>query len=171
MGRFLKEKHLQEATSTLKLLHVPFQDSSLHKDSSQIDIGFAAEATLNQLKSSKNISDRQKLEIKMDCKKLLITLLEKLLKKAPVHHTLVRSMQCLDPRRMAENKELCVTQMKRMLHILVEAKHVNEAVCDDILREFREFCHLAALQVKFREFDPKIARVDTLLYETMGTKP
>lgn len=168
MGRFLKEKRLEEATSTLKLLHVPYQDSSLHKDCSKIDIGFAAETTLTQLKSSQKISDRQRLEIKMDCKKFLITLLDKLLKKAPVHHMLVRSMQCLDPRRMAGSKELCVTQMRRMLHILVEAKHVNEAVCDDILREF---CDLAALQVKFREFDPKTARVDTLLYETMGTKP
>ncbi|XP_072564133.1 uncharacterized protein [Paramormyrops kingsleyae] len=171
MGRFLKEKHLQEATSTLKLLQVPFQDSSLHKDSSQVDIGFAAQVTLNQLKSSKNISERQRLEIRMDCKKLLIALLEKLLKKAPVHHTLVRSMQCLDPRRMAECKELCVSQMRRMLHILVGAKHVNEAMCDDILREFREFCDLAAFQAKFREFDPKNTRVDTLLHETMGTKP
>lgn len=107
----------------------------------------------------------------MDCKKLLITLLQKLLKKAPVHHTLVRSMQCLDPRRMAECKELCASQMKRMLYILVEAKHVEKAVCDDILREFREFCDLAALQAIFRDFDPKTDRVDTLLYETMGTKP
>lgn len=171
MGRFLKEKYLQEATSTLKLLQVPFQDSSLHKDSSQVDIGFAAQVTLNQLKSSKNISERQRLEIRMDCKKLLIALLEKLLKKAPVHHTLVRSMQCLDPRRMAECKELCASQMRRMLHILVEAKHVNEVMCDDILREFREFCDLAALQAKFREFDPNNTRVDTLLHETMGTKP
>lgn len=56
MGRFLKEKNLQEATCTLKLIHVLSQDSSLHKDSSQIDSGFAAQATLNQLKSSKNIS-------------------------------------------------------------------------------------------------------------------
>ncbi len=29
------------------LLNVPFQDSSLHEDSSQIDIGFAEETTLN----------------------------------------------------------------------------------------------------------------------------
>ena len=83
----------------------------------------------------------------MDCKKLLTTLLEKMLKKAPVYHTLVRSMQCLDLRCMAESKELCVSQMKRMLHILVEAKHIDEAVCDDILSEFREFCDLS----KFRE--------------------
>ncbi|XP_034454830.1 uncharacterized protein LOC117769800 [Hippoglossus hippoglossus] len=133
MGRFLKEKPLREATSTLKLLHVAFQDSSLHKDASKIDIGFAAETTLNQLKSSKKISERQVLEIKMDCKKLLITLTEKLLKKGPVHHQLVRSMQCLDPRRMAVSKELCVPQMRRMLHTLVEAKHVDESACNDIL--------------------------------------
>lgn len=157
MGRFLKEKHLEEATSTLKLLHVPFQDSSLHKDRSQIDIGFAAEATLTQLKSSKKISDRQRLEIKMDCKKLLITLLEKLLKKAPVHPTLVRSMQCLDPRRMAESKELCVTQMRRMLHILVEAKHVNEAVCTISLESLESFMIwlLFRLSWLFRNLTPK----------------
>lgn len=85
----------------------------------------------------------------------MITLLEKLLKKAPVHHTLVRSMQCLDPRRMAESKELCVSQMKRILHILVEAKHIDEAMCDDVLREFKEFCDLAALQAKFKNLTPK----------------
>ena len=171
MGRFLKENTLREATSTLKLLHVAFQDSSLHKDSSKIDIGFAAETTLNQLKSSKKISERQVLEIKMDCKKLLINLTEKLLKKGPVHHQLVRSMQCLDPRRMAVSKDLCVPQMRRMLHTLVEAKHVDESVCDDILREFSEFCDSTALQANFREFDPKTDRVDTLLFETMGSKP
>lgn len=68
---------------------------------------------------------------------------------------------------MTESKEQCVTQLKRNAHILVEAKHIDEAMCDDILREFREFCGSAALQEKFREFD----RVDTQLYETMGTKP
>ena len=171
MGRFLKEAPLKEATSTLKLLHVAFQDSSLHKDASKIDIGFAAETTLNQLKSSKKISERQVLEIKMDCKKLLITMTDKLLKKGPVHHQLVRSMQCLDPRRMAVSKELCVPQMRKMLHTLVGAKHVEEKVCDNILREFSEFCDSAALQANFREFDPKTDRVDNLLYETMGSKP
>lgn len=107
----------------------------------------------------------------MDSKKLLITLTEKLLKKGPVHHQLVRSMQCLDPRRIALSKELCLPQMSRILHTLVDAKHAEESVCDDILREFSEFCDSAALQANFREFDPKTNRVDTLLYETMGSKP
>ena len=108
MGRFVVDKHLQEATSTLKLLEVPFQDNSLHKDASQIDIGFAADTILKQLRSSKQVSERQVIELRLDCKRLLITLLEKLLKKAPLQHTLVRSMQCLDPRRIAKSKEQCV---------------------------------------------------------------
>jgi len=107
----------------------------------------------------------------MECKELLITLTEKLLKKGPVHHRLVRSMQCLEPRRMAMSKELCVPQMRSILHTLVEAKHVDESVCDDILREFGEFCDSTALQANFREFELKSNRVDTLLHETMGSNP
>lgn len=135
MGRFVVDKHLHDATSTLKLLAVPFQDNRLHKDASQIDIGFTADTTLKQLRSSKQVSERQAIEVRLDCKRLLIAL-EKLLKKAPLQHTLVRSMQCLDPRRMAKSKEQCVKQMTRMLHILVECKHIDDAVCDDTLREF-----------------------------------
>ncbi|KAJ8356663.1 hypothetical protein SKAU_G00194570 [Synaphobranchus kaupii] len=55
-------------------------------------------------------------------------------------------MRCLDPRCMAESKEVCLAQMKRMLHHLVGANHVEESACDDILREFGEFCDFAALQ-------------------------
>lgn len=170
MGRFVADTHLKES-STLKLLNVPYQDRNLHKDASQIDLGFAADSTLKQLRSTKKVSDRQSLEIRLDSKKLLMTLLDKLLAKAPVKHTLVRCLQCFDPRHMAKSKEQCVRQMMIVLRSFVEAKHLNNTVCDDVMREFREFCDLANLQTKFRDFDPKAERVDTLLYETMGTNP
>lgn len=104
----------------------------------------------------------------MECKTFLIKLLEKLQNKALVNQQLVRSMRCLDPRYMAESKEMCLDQMKRILHHLVVANHVEESVCDDILREFSEFCDFAALQANFREFEPITDRVDTLLHSTMG---
>ncbi|KAL6465721.1 hypothetical protein MHYP_G00258540 [Metynnis hypsauchen] len=97
----------EEATFTMKLLNAPFPDNSLNKDSSLIDIGLAVEATLDQLSFSKKISERQRLEIKMDCRKLLIILLEKLLKKAPVHHTLTSV-----DRGFSINKELIVENQK-----------------------------------------------------------
>lgn len=170
MGRFVMDTHLKES-SIVKLLHVPYQDRSLHRDASQIYLGFAAESTLKQLKSNKKVSEKQIQEIRLDCKTLLMTLLDKLLAKAPVKHSLVRCLQCLDPRHMAKPKDQCVRQLMLVLHSIVEAKHLNDAVCDDVLREFREFCDWAKLQTKFRDFDPKTERVDTLLYETMGINP
>ncbi|KAL2098320.1 hypothetical protein ACEWY4_007527 [Coilia grayii] len=170
MGRFVVATHLQEASSPLKLLEVPFQDSTLHKNASQIDIGFAADTNLKQVQSSKKVSERQALEVRLDCKRLLITLLEKLLKKAPLQHSLVRNMQCLDPAHMARSKEQCVKQMTRMLHTLVQSKHIDEGVCDDALREFREVCDMASCQANFRDFDRKMGRVDTLLFEAVGRK-
>lgn len=145
MGRFCNEKPLKDATSVLKLLHIPLQDSSLHKDASKTNLGFSAETCLNQLRSANKISERQALELKKDCKTFLITILSKLQSKAPVNHQLVRSMQCLDPRCMASSKEVCLVQMKRMLHHLVEANHIEELMCDDVLREFADFCDFAAL--------------------------
>lgn len=168
MGRFFKEEPMKEATTVLKLLHIPLQDSSIHKDATKINLGFSAETCLKQLRSINKVSERQALELRMECKTFLIKLLEKLQNKAPVNQQLVRSMRCLDPRYMAESKEVCLAQMKRILHHLVGANHVEESVCDDILREFSEFCDFAALQANFREFEPITDRVDTLLHSTMG---
>ncbi|KAK5900192.1 hypothetical protein CesoFtcFv8_009591 [Champsocephalus esox] len=165
MGRFFKEEPMKEATTVLKLLHMPLQDS---RDATQINLGFSAETCLKQLRSINKVSERQALELRMECKTFLIKLLEKLQNKAPVNQQLVRSMRCLDPRYMAESKEVCLAQMKRILHHLVGANHVEESVCDDILREFSEFCDFAALQANFREFEPITDRVDTLLHSTMG---
>lgn len=88
MDRFLKEKTMKEATSAYKILQVPFDQTSENKDASKVEIGFAAEAALSKLKSQKKISDRQVLEIKMDCKTFLIALLLKLVHKTHVQYPL-----------------------------------------------------------------------------------
>lgn len=47
--------------------------------------------------------------------------------------------------------------------------NTDESSCDDVFREFNEFCESAALQAKFREFDTKL-RVNTLMYEATRDK-
>lgn len=106
MGRFCRERPLKEANTILKLLHFPLEDTSFQKDVQKINLGFSAEASLNKLKASKQISEKQTLQLRMECKVFLITVLKKLQDKAPVNHQLVRSMQCLDPRSMASAKEI-----------------------------------------------------------------
>ncbi|KAL3042124.1 hypothetical protein OYC64_020135 [Pagothenia borchgrevinki] len=113
MGRFFKEEPMKEATTVLKLLHIPLQDSSIHKDATKINLGFSAETCLKQLRSINKVSERQALELRMECKTFLIKLLEKLQNKAPVNQQLVRSMRCLDRRYMVSiNKELIVENQK-----------------------------------------------------------
>ncbi|KAG2469181.1 HELB helicase, partial [Polypterus senegalus] len=81
----------------------------------------ADEATLKQLRSSKNISERQILQMKIDCKMLLITLLEKLLKKAPVHHTLVRSMKNHKNKQLFQKGDkVCCTRNGYVLECTLE---------------------------------------------------
>ncbi|CAK6984991.1 hypothetical protein D9C73_013088, partial [Scomber scombrus] len=133
-----------------------------------VSVGFSAETSLNQLKSTNKISERQSLEIKNECRTFLVTILRKLQDKCPVQHQLVRSMQCLDPKNMAGSKEKSLVQMRRVLKILVESNRLDEMACDDVLREFGDFCDFASHQEGFRDFDPKKDRVDTLLYESMG---
>ena len=45
-------------------------------------------------------------------------------------------MSCLDPRLMASEKEVCVTKMKRILEILVEAHRLKSAECDEVMYQF-----------------------------------
>lgn len=168
MGRFCKEKALTEANTILKLIHFPLQDRSFHKDVHKTNLGFSAETCLNKLKLTNQVSERQVLQLQTECKLFLITILQKLQEKAPVNHQIVRSVQCLDPRCMASSKEACLVKMKRLLTHLVGSNHFEDSTCDEILREFGDFCSFAALQSSFRDFDPTIHRVDTLLYETMG---
>ena len=51
-------------------------------------------------------------------------------KMGPVHHQLIKTHKVvltIDPRHMAVSKQLCLPQMKIMLHTLVEAKHAGES--------------------------------------------
>lgn len=73
------------------------------------------------------------LEIRIETKACLTTLIAKLLLKAPVNHLLVRNMQCLDPRLMISKKDMCVEKMKGVLHTLVAASQVGASISDQVL--------------------------------------
>ncbi|KAK9977059.1 hypothetical protein ABG768_018880 [Culter alburnus] len=96
---------------------------------------------LKELVSSQKISEKRVLEFRMDCRKCLLTLAGKLQEKSP----LVCSMDCLDPGRMASNKDSsCINKLKNILKLLTETKRVDENECDDILKQYRKFINKTA---------------------------
>ena len=109
----------------------------------KLTVDFWQKCRIRQPRSTSKITERQVLDIRMETKAFLTTLLAKLLLQAPVNHLLVRKMHCLDPRLMVSKKKLCVEKIKGVLHTLVAASQVRASICDKALREFREFLDVA----------------------------
>lgn len=53
LERFVKEDVLHKVISTVKLVQLDLTNSSLHKDTSTVDIGFVANKLLDDLKRKK----------------------------------------------------------------------------------------------------------------------
>ena len=71
MSRFLKPTVLQTLTSVSKLLKIDLQDSDLHCNSHTIDVGFAADKLLKELRRARKVSERDILSVRLDTKQLL----------------------------------------------------------------------------------------------------
>ncbi|GBL82302.1 hypothetical protein AVEN_252469-1 [Araneus ventricosus] len=138
LQRFVLSKNLNTATTLQKLLCLDINNPKIHKPIENIDLGFSAEKEVQSLHVSKNISDLQIFDLRMDCKKFLINLTMKLLEKSPLRYSIVRNLSCLDPSNMTDKKE-CLNKMNHILNSMIEAKHVDENVCDEILMEFEDY--------------------------------
>ena len=93
----MKEEALAEVTSTAKLVQLDLTKSSLHKNTSDVDIGFVANKLLLDLKRKKMISEKDCKPVRDDTKTFLIALVKKLLLKAPIRFGLVRILAWLHP--------------------------------------------------------------------------
>ena len=102
----MKEEALAEVTSTAKLVQLDLTKSSLHKNTSNVDIGFVANKLLLDLKRKKKISEKDCYSVRADTKTFLIALVKKLLLKAPVRFALVRNLAWLHPLEICCDQEL-----------------------------------------------------------------
>ncbi|GBM17607.1 hypothetical protein AVEN_80900-1 [Araneus ventricosus] len=169
LQRFVLSKNLNTATTLQKLLCLDINNPKIHKPIEDIDLGFSADKEVQPLHVSKKITDRQIFDLRMDCKKFLIKVTIKLLEKSPLWYSIVRNLYCLDPRNMTD-KMTYLNKMNHILNSMIEAKHVDENVCDEILMEFNDYLDNVALKhLDFSKFSPKNSRVDEFFYETMNT--
>jgi len=171
MTRFVKPDTMSKASSALKLIKIDVEDENHKVTCDKVDLGFAAG---NKLKSSslKNISDRQKLEMKGMCRSFLVITTAKLLNKSPLKYSLVRNLSCLDPRQMISNRQDCSKKFKDVITKLVEVKRLMEKQCDDVIWQYNSFLD-TGLQNDRQEcvdFHPGSGRVDELFHRLMANK-
>lgn len=122
---------------------------------------------------AKDVSERQQLEFKTECRNFLQATVVKLLEKCPITYSLARCLTCLDPRKMADtkNQESCTIKMSLILKHLIECNWLEEGECEEIQREYKMFIQEHASSQTFKTFDPSSSacRVDIFLMEKMAT--
>ena len=103
MKRVIKYDAMISVTNVLKLLKIDLSNKDHHRDSKSIDIGFVAGEQLKLV--GRSVTERDIPEFRMQCNYFILTLITKIKAKSPLNYSLVRNLQCLDPKVIAMKPE------------------------------------------------------------------
>ena len=163
--RFIKKDVMEKIKGPVKLLRLSLHDRSNHLDTSAIDIGFAADSMLRDLRRKKKVSDKDCFAIRQDAKKCLVTIVDNLLEKSPLRQGFMRNLAWLNPLAICSGADRCVSQLKRCLQFLSDAGHVKLDSCDSIIKQFKQMAKAAATSDDFINFKVGTSRLDTLFHD------
>jgi hypothetical protein len=82
LQRFIKRDVIDGITSIVKLLNIDIKDKDTYKAHKKIDIGFEAEQKLH----NKVVSEKQAMEIRMDCRKFCVATAAKIIDRSPLKY-------------------------------------------------------------------------------------
>lgn len=162
-----KAVHSENLSSAIKLCKVNFSDKTLYNPSDKISMGFSADKLVKQLLLKKDITDKEAFNLRYDCQKFVVGMLQNLMNKNPINYSLVRSSSCFDPRKMASKPSDCQKSLKKVLVNLVERNVISDNKCDDIILQFNHFLEnvVSVNPSAFNTFDPEKSRLDTFLHK------
>jgi hypothetical protein len=144
MTRFVKKSVLQAADTPQKLIKIDLKSDEVLLTYKDIDVGVAAKKEVSQCK----ISDREKMQFRMECRKFLSAMTAKIVERSPVQHKLARFASCLVPKTISNQAVLAEKWMSGLLDILYESKNVSSVVADKAKVQFAEFVSRAQADLK-----------------------
>lgn len=152
-SKFVKTKVMATATTASKLVKINIGDSENLQPISNINIGFGARASIN------NCKELDSERFKLDCKKFLVDLYNKLLDKSPLNRKAVLGASCINPTIIA-NKNLRANRVKVCIEAFVACSQISPSEGDLIFREYMRFCEEPSVNQKLRDFHWKRDRLD-----------
>lgn len=169
MRRFIQSDILKDAGDE-QLVKIKVADQKIHVNHNRVDVKFASE----KLKGTGNCkpSEKQAIESRIESKTCLIQLLEKMLEKCPVSYSLVQHFSCLNPVKMASNKEASSQKFTNVLRLPINAERIKEEECYTLLQQFVMFLDNIPVfgSERFANFQLAEDRVDTVFYECMANE-
>lgn len=79
----------------------------------KIDLGCTADKKIKELIAKSTVSEKRVLQFQMECKEFLVKVVCKLIAKEPIQYSLVRNINCLDPRNMMSDHDVSITKFRR----------------------------------------------------------
>ena len=105
MGKFVKREELEAADSFYKIAKLNVSHGASHVAPSEIDIGFAAKATVDKALRGKRVSQLQVLEFRKECEVMLQTTVSKMQERSPLKYNLAKKLVSMYPRLMVSNPD------------------------------------------------------------------
>ena len=136
-GKFVKTQGLEAADTLLKISKVNVLAIENHVAASDIDIGFAAAATVSKALKEK-ISQLQALEFRKECSTMLAVIVSKIQERSPLQFHFARKLQSLHPRVIMSKPESVVKMFQQFYKTLVEEKWKTNQQADSELAQFRK---------------------------------
>lgn len=96
-------------------------------------------------------------------------MMKKIIEKSPVNYSIVRNLSCLNPIKIARNKENCISQMKSIINAFQENGWIPEDDSETTLLNYQDFLETTNLSV-FMGFNELTDRLDDFFYDHMCVK-
>ena len=135
MGKFVMKKELDVANTTYKIDNVGVLSIDHQIMASQVDVGFAAPATLAKRLKEKKISESQMIEFRRECCTMCATIVAKIQERSPLKHLLARKLASLDPRVMVLHPTKAAQIFQKVLKSLIELKCKTSEQADRVLAQ------------------------------------
>ena len=139
MGKFVKRQELEAADSPYKIAKLNVLHAASHVAPSDIDIAFAAKATVDKALREKKVSQLQVLEFRKECEVMLQTTVSKIQERSPLKYNLARKLVSMDPRLMVSNPDNATKMFQQVIQILIENKWKTAEEADTVLAQYRKF--------------------------------
>ena len=151
----MKEEILVEASTALSITKIDIAKSSNQLEAEQVKLDTALKQSLSLIESR----PEQKRAFKMECKQVIISLIQKLKERCPLKHSIVRNSSALSPNSMVEEK------FQGLVEQLCKLKWLTADEADDAKQQFDEFVNTECPKhwEKFASFDKLSDAVNVFL--------
>jgi hypothetical protein len=134
-----------------------------------VDPGVAAKTELAQCK----VSDREKLEFRMECIKFLSAMSAKIVERSPLKYNLVKFASSVAPASVLKGGTVDEHNFAGVVESLYRSRNILSTVADMAKMQYSALCKFAQLEMKasFETFMVATTRLDEFYFKHLDNRP